>query len=191
MKVHELLKKIDLKEFSKRLPELYPDDEEMVMGYVYALDRCKNLVPDKTKEDFIITLRQEDDGWVEVLGKKLNDPETYALTLTPEEEMVWMEVDPDLKYPELDIAVHIMYEICFHGFEGHEKGDALSEVTKALEAAMNADSDQFITLGNVKMHRSAVDALDMEEDELREFTEEFEKKVKENPDDPPGNQILS
>lgn len=190
MKVQELLKKIDLKEFKQRLIELYPDDKEIADGYIYALDRCKNLVPDKTKEDFTITLRQEDDGWIEVLGKKLDDPQTYALTLTPEEEMVWMEVDPDLKYPELDIAVHIMYEICFHGFQGTEKAGALADVTKALEAMQNMDDDQFVTLGNVKMHRDVIDVLDIEEDELREFAEEFEKKVKENPDDPPGNQIL-
>jgi hypothetical protein len=184
MIVHEILNKVTWDEFEKRHPELLPHDADVTEGYFPAFLRCitKRVEPN---EGMNIEVINHGEGQFEVYATKDGDKDnTYALTMTPEEEILGMTVPASMleAYPLLDLAIIFMFEICFLGFEETDKEQALEQTARALQAAKdaaeNGDSDEFVTHNGVHVHRNAVDALGLEGSDFKEFIDEFKDKVK-------------
>jgi hypothetical protein len=189
MIVHEILNKVTWDEFEKRHPELLPHDADMTDGYFPAFIRCitKRVEPNEGMNIFIL---DHGEGQFEVFATKDgNNQDTYALTMTPEEEILGMTVPASMleAYPILDLAIIFMFEICFLGFEETDKEQALEQTRRAADAAMEAmksgDSDEFVTHNGVHVHRNAVDALGLEGSDFTEFIDEFKERVKKKEGD--------
>ena len=184
MNVHQVLNKVTWDAFKKRHPNLMTHEADMTDEYFPAFLRCltKKVEPNVGMNIFVT---DHGEGQFEVFATKDGDKEsTYALTMTPEEEILGMTVPDSIleAYSLLDLAVIFMFEICFHGFEETDKAQVLEMITRRADAAVKAmksgDSDEFVTHNGVSVHRGAVDALGLEGSDFEEFIDEFKAKVK-------------
>ena len=187
MIVSDLIKSVKWEEFATRHKELYPDEEGVTDGYALAIERCRFLVPDVCTDKEYIDVRLEHDQYPEVVKCDEESKELYALTFATEEKVMGLNIRQELldRIPPIDLLVHIMWEMCLHGFEQEDRDAAREKLNKALEAVASQDDDMFVSHGNVRVHRDAVDALDMDGIEFGDFIEAFKQRLKARGELPP------
>ena len=169
MIVKEVLESVSPSEIMSRILELYEEEDPR---YLLTLDRLLNKEP--VIKAHPSTLIISDEGYDAYYINK-EEGTTYSITLTPEEEVLGMEV---LTEDPVTTAAHIMYVLCFDGFEVSDKDDLKETIMKAIAQVENKEDDMFVSFGNIKMHRQALDSLgdDVDIPELLEgFKEELRK----------------
>jgi len=180
MIVLDLLNSVPWDEFAARHNDLFPDDADVVEGYAFAMERYKALVPQACGEGEYIDVRLEHDDYPEVVSIHEGSKELYALTFAQEEKVLGLSIKQELldRIPPTDLLVYIMWEMCLHGFSKEDRDAARDKLNRALEAATSHEDDMFVSHGNVKVHRDAVDTLGMDGVEFVDFIEAFKERLK-------------
>ena len=178
MLVKEVLESVSPPEIMARIIDLYEDDDPR---YLSTLDRLLNKEP--VLKDPPAVLIIEADGYdAYYIYKEGEEETTYSITLTPEEEVLGMEVLTD---DLVTTAAQIMYVMCFDGFEESDKDDLKDTLMKALAQVHDKDDDMFVSFGNIKMHRQALDSLGDDVD-IPEYLEGFKEELRKSGQLPEG-----
>jgi hypothetical protein len=173
MKVHEILSAVPTQSITLRLSEIYGEEDP---GYLQALERLLTKEPILNPKCPTLTISDEGYDAYYVLE---DGPESYSITLTPEDELLGMDVSEDLIKDLPTAAAQILYWMCLDGFEESGKQELFDMLSKAIKDMEEGNDDMFVSKGKIKMHRNVIDSIDLDEagldDLVQGFTEELRK----------------
>jgi hypothetical protein len=162
MKFKELIDKYDWDDVHPTLMQLYPGREKNIEGYKQVFEELRTLKPVETEMYIVIEDvfdEYDKEYYAHVSGKdgtlnKESDPEyfkddeignqevSYAIEFTDWAQWLAMDIDHEslLKYSELDIIAHCLWEMTFYGFTQEDIKKAIDEIDKSVEEARNNPS---------------------------------------------------
>lgn len=140
MKLLELVKKYTFKDIKKRLFELYPSQESSKKGYEKAWSEIQKKRPRKTQDHYVILIeriKQEEDSYWRVTGKREGDDQDYALEYSTFSEWLSWDVSDEVikKLGEVECICHILYEMTWNGYTTKDIIRAKELLSKRLKEA--------------------------------------------------------
>ncbi|VGO16188.1 hypothetical protein PDESU_04778 [Pontiella desulfatans] len=170
MTLYDLFHRIDWAALSNRLAKLYPDQANQLPEYEAAFNSLRLVAPEETRMRIIVqqTFREglDDEPFVEVSGKDgtlnkeqddfqymnqasegtfANRETSYALSLSPWNEWLGMEIDAATAehYSDEDILAHCLWEMTWHGFEEESIQEQKKELDRRVaEIAAMTDEEK-------------------------------------------------
>ena len=172
MKFKELLSKHEWDDIGPVLVRLYPDQEKNLAGYGQVFETLRTIQPGETQIRLVIedvldeftgeyyasvsgkdgTLMKDLIPLVPVDEEAGNREVSYGLELTDWAEWLDMEIEPEtlLRYTEVDIIGHCLWEMTFFGYSQEDIKKTVEELERARE------SDEGLTLEDFKAQTSEV-----------------------------------
>lgn len=155
MKFKELIDKYNWEDICSTFIQLYPDEERNIVGYKRVFEELRTLKPLETKMSIVVEdVFDEYDRkyYFHVYGKdgtlnsdinpdqfkdnKLGNQEvSYGIEFTNWAEFLSMNIDDKslVKYSELDIIGHCLWEITFYGFTQKDIKRVIKEIDKRVD----------------------------------------------------------
>lgn len=142
----ELVMKHSWNEVRKALITEFLDQEENVDVYEDVFSELKELHPTENKDKFVIQMRyvkeedmHEDTGYYDIVAKKPNDMESYAIEFSPWEE--WLGFYCNQKnleeQGELVFIAHCLWEMTFDGYNQEEIQKTVNELEQRIKEIEN------------------------------------------------------
>ena len=138
MKLKDLIQNNSWKELELKFKGLYPEDIGNLEGFKKVYNALATLQPIKTDFQIVLSERNNDEEtFINVNGKDKSG-DNYGLDFIKWEE--WLEMEVDFQtledYENLDIVVHCLWEMTFHGYDQEqiqEKCNELEEIAGEIE----------------------------------------------------------
>lgn len=148
MNITTILARHKNKEIVDRLVELYPDQKKSAPGYRKVLKKLREIEPSirsdmKIEVEHVVDdlLPEAVEEYENVSGVMQGEDIRYAIEFTPWNQWLGMEFTTEsLKYPEVDLLAHCLWEMTWSGFEEEqiqEKMNGLLETVKEIEKDHN------------------------------------------------------
>lgn len=158
MKFKDLISKYKWEDVKRNLSRLYPKQKENIKGYERVFDELQTLTPIETKMRIVLegVVEEEDCHsvlWTCVSGKdgslnKDSDPDffeddeggnretSFAVNLFDWAEWLDMGIDSEtiIKYSDLDIISHCLYEMAYYGFTQEEVREQIGQFEQLLNS---------------------------------------------------------
>lgn len=157
MKFKELIDKYNWDDVCSTLRQLYPDQGKNIEGYKQVFSELQAIKPVETEMRIVLEdVFDECDKeyYTHVSGKdgtlnKESDPQhfkddelgnqevSYGIELTDWDKWLAMEIDHEslVRYSELDIIGHCLWEMTFYGFTQEKIKKQLAQLEKEAEEA--------------------------------------------------------
>jgi hypothetical protein len=190
MTLAELIRSVSWPEVESLIPRFPHEPELNVKGYRHVFDELHRLRPAESRMRIVVQEHFDSDfdeaPVLEVLGRngQLNrdqedvrsassemdeewlDSETdFALSLTPWEEWLGMQIDPNslARYSEAEIVAQCLWDMTFHGFEQDQVRDTLTDLKRRIGEidAMTPEEREMYLIPAEEVFRM----LDREQDE--------------------------
>jgi hypothetical protein len=145
MNLTVILTRHNNKEIVDRLFELYPEEMKSTPGYRRVLKTLRSLEPvqrDNMKIDVSHVIDDTDPEetfeYENVSGVVDGEDMSYAIEYTPWEQWLGMHFTAaSLKYPEIDLIAHCLWEMTWSGFDQEEIQKTYSGFVEAAKEIEN------------------------------------------------------